>query len=186
MRFTLLSAALSALAVSAASAWSYKEAAAPYAGTTIRVLDEITPLQEVLKTLVPEFSAETGINVEYELLNHFEVINKGQADMLSGRGYYDGVMLHGLQMGPMLAAEAIRPIDDLLADATLTNPDLDLADLIEPAFSTLARYDGKTYGFDNWNYNMVYWARQDLLDNPDEQAAFKVRYGYPLAAAQTM
>jgi multiple sugar transport system substrate-binding protein len=33
---------------------------------------------------------------------------------------------------------------------------------------------------------MVYWARQDLLDNPDEQAAFKVRYGYPLAAAQTM
>ena len=37
-----------------AQAWSYKEAAKPFAGTTIRILDEITPLQEAMKTLVPQ------------------------------------------------------------------------------------------------------------------------------------
>jgi hypothetical protein len=43
-----------------AGAWTYKEAAAPYAGTTINILDEVTPLQESMATLVPEFIEETG------------------------------------------------------------------------------------------------------------------------------
>ena len=94
------------MAASGAFAWSYKEAAAPYKGTTIRVLDETTPLQETFAKLVPKFIHETGINVKYELLNHFEVISKGQSDMLSGRGYYDAVMNHSFQLGLLLDAGA--------------------------------------------------------------------------------
>lgn len=168
-----------------AQTWSYKEAAKPLAGTSIRVLDEITPLQETMKTLVPQFVAETGIKVDYELLNHFEVINKGQADMLSKRGYYDAVMLHGVQMGQMLAADVIEPIDGFMADKALANPALDLKDLIEPSYSSLAKYKGKTYSLLNWNYNFVYWARADLLNDPGEKAAFKAKYGYELAPAKT-
>lgn len=176
-----------ALLVASASAqnWSYKEAAKPYAGTAIRVLDEITPLQETMKTLVPQFTAETGIKVEYELLNHFDVINKGQADMLSRRGHYDAVMLHGVQMGQMLAANAIEPVDPYLADKALANPNLDLKDLINPSFDSLSNFKGQTYGFLNWNYNFVYWLRSDLLSDAGEKAAFKAKYGYDLAPAKT-
>src|ERR1700744_4024503 len=106
----------------------YAEAAKPYKGTTIHVLDEITPLQETLSKIVPDFEKETGIKVEWELLNHFEVINKGQADMLSGRGYYDAVMLHGFQLGPMLSAGVLRPIDDMVSDPKLANPKLNSSD----------------------------------------------------------
>ncbi|MFK7967313.1 MAG: extracellular solute-binding protein [Burkholderiaceae bacterium] len=165
--------------------WSYKEAAKPFAGTSIRVLDEITPLQETMKTLVPKFIEETGIQVEYELLNHFEVINKGQADMLSRRGYYDAVMLHGVQMGQMLAANVIEPIDTYVANPALFNPALNLDDLIQLPFESLVKFQGNTYGFLNWNYNMIYWARNDLLTHPDEMAAFEAKYGYPLAPAKT-
>ena len=124
-----LTAGVAAAALTAAPAPSqaqsfYTEAGKPYAGTTIRVLDEITPLQETLSKIVPEFEKETGIKVEWELLNHFEVISKGQADMVSGRGYYDAVMLHGFQMGPMLTAGVIRPIDDLVKNPKLSNPAL--------------------------------------------------------------
>ena len=168
-----------------AQAWSYKEAAKPYAGTSIRILDEITPLQETMKTLVPQFSAETGIKVEYELLNHFDVINKGQADMLSRRGHYDAVMLHGVQMGQMLAANAIEPLDAFMKDKKLFNPGLDLADLIEPANKSFGVFKGQTYGFLNWNYNMVYWTRADLMNDAGEKAAFKAKYGYDLAPAKT-
>jgi multiple sugar transport system substrate-binding protein len=184
---TLAAAGALALAAGAAAAqgWSYAEAAKPYQGVTIRVLDEITPLQETLANIVPDFTEETGIVVEYELLNHFEVINKGQADMLSGRGYYDAVMLHGFQLGPMLEAEALRPIDDLMADPALVNPEFDAADLIEPAYSTTAAHGGKRYGLINWNYNQIYWARGDLLSHPDEMAAFEAKYGYPLGPAET-
>lgn len=169
-----------------AEAWSYKEAAKAYAGQSITILDEITPLQETMKTLVTEFVKETGIQADYQLLNHFEVISKGQADMLSGRGAYDGVMLHSPQMGLLLQADVIRPIDDLLANKTLTNPDLDLRDLTQPAWDSLAKFRGKTYGFLDWNYNVVYWARGDVLGHPDEKAAFKKRYGGDLGPAKTL
>jgi multiple sugar transport system substrate-binding protein len=183
-----LALSLSLLAGSAASAEDsfYATAAAPYKGTTIRVLDEITPLQETLSKIVPEFEKETGIKVEWELLNHFEVINKGQADMLSGRGYYDAVMLHGFQVGPMLSAGAIKPIDDMVKDPKLSNPKLDTADFIPGPYKSLAFSNGKQLGFINWNYNQVYWARADLLNNPEEQAAFKAKYGYDLAPAKTI
>lgn len=177
---------LSVVLAAPANAWSYKEAAKIYAGQSITILDEITPLQETMKTLVPEFVKETGIQVDYQLLNHFEVISKGQADMLSGRGAYDGVMLHSPQMGLLLQADVIRPIDDLLANKTVTNPDLDLKDLIQPAGDSLAKFRGKTYGFLDWNYNVVYWARGDVLGHPDEKSAFKKRYGYDLAPAKTL
>jgi multiple sugar transport system substrate-binding protein len=181
-----LAAAVTVAMAGSAMAWSYKEAAAPYKGVTIRILDEVTPLQQTMAKLVPEFVKETGIKVQYELLNHFDVISKGQADMLSGRGNYDSIMLHSFQLGPMIDAGVLRPIDDLLANAALTNPDLDLGDMIEPAYSSTTKFKGRQYGFLNWNYNMVYWARADLLGHPGEQAAFKARYGYELAPAQTM
>jgi len=175
-----------AMTSTSALAWSYKEAAAPYKGTTVRVLDETTPLQETFAPLVAQFNAETGINVVYELLNHFEVINKGQADMLSGRGYYDAVMNHPFQLGLLLDADVLRPLDDMLANSKLTNPDLDLGDMIEPSYSSLTKFGGKTYGFLNWNYNSVYWARGDLLGDPGEQKAFKAKYGYDLKPAETL
>lgn len=166
--------------------WSYAEAAKPYAGTTIRVLDEITPLQETMRKLVPEFVEETGIQVEYELLSHGDVINRGQADLFSGRGHYDAIMLHGLQLGPLLAAKVLQPIDELQKNTALTNPELGLDDLIEPAYESLVNHSGQQFGFLTWNYNQIYWARADLLNHPEEQAAFQTRYGYPLAPAETM
>ena len=192
LKFRTTAAPLAALVVAAwvicpttSNAWSYKEAAAPYKGTTITVLDEVTPLQLEFAKLVPEFVEETGIDLRYELLNHFDVISKGQADMLSGRGEYDAILLHSGQMGILLDADVLRPFDDLIANDALTSPDIDLGDLIEPVNSTATKFQGKTYGFNTWSYNQVYWARGDLLNHPEEQAAFKERYGYDLGPAET-
>ena len=169
-----------------ATAWSYKEAAAPYKGTTITILDEVTPLQQAMAKIVPDFIKETGIKVDYQLLNHFEVISRGQADMLSGRGAFDAILLHSAQVGLLLEADVLRPIDDLLANKDLTSPNINLGDLIEPGWSTSSKYGGKTYAFLTWAYNSVYWARNDLLSHPDEQAAFKAKYGYGLRPAETL
>jgi multiple sugar transport system substrate-binding protein len=184
---TLLAATmLSSSPIRAQDASFYAEAAKPYKGTTIRVLDEITPLQETLSKIVPDFEKQTGIKVEWELLNHFEVINKGQADMLSGRGYYDAVMMHGFQLGPMLSAGVIRPIDDLVKNPKLADPNLNTDDFIQTPYKTAAFAKDKQYAFINWNYNQIYWARGDLLSNPEEQAAFKAKYGYELVPAKTI
>ncbi|WP_108261234.1 extracellular solute-binding protein [Mangrovicoccus ximenensis] len=187
-RKAALAAGLSALALAAAgqaSAWSYEEAAKPYQGVEITILDEVTPLQEQFAGIVPQFEELTGIKVNYQLLNHFEVINRGQADMLSGRGEYDAVMAHSLQVGLLMDAGVLLPIDGYLGDAALTDPEFGQDDLIDPAFTSLAFQGGQQYSFLNWNYNMVYWARGDLLSDPGEMAAFEDAYGYPLAPAET-
>jgi multiple sugar transport system substrate-binding protein len=169
-----------------AGAWSYKEAAKPYAGKTVTILDEVTPLQETMKKLVPAFAKETGIKVDYVILNHFDVINKGQADLLSGTAAYDAVLLHSPQMGLVLNAGALRPIDDFMGNPKLANPGLNPGDFIEPAWGSTAKYNGKTYGFLTWNYNEIYWTRADLINHAAEKEAFKKKYGYTLAPAETM
>jgi multiple sugar transport system substrate-binding protein len=95
-------------------------------------------------------------------------------------------MLHSPQMGLLLSAKVLRPIDSYLANSKLTSPDLDATDFIEPGASTLTKFQGSTYGFLTWNYNQVYWARGDLLGHPEEKAAFKAKYGYDLAPATTL
>jgi multiple sugar transport system substrate-binding protein len=177
---------LTAGVASQAGAWSYKEAAAPYVGVEINILDEIQPLAYALAELKPEFEEETGIIVNLEILSHPEVIAKGQADMLSGQGHYDAIMLHDVQMGLLLQADVLRPIDDLIANEALRSPNFDPGDFSEPGYSEGVVHGGQTYGVLHWNYNMVYWARADLLSHPDEQAAFKAKYGYDLAPAETI
>jgi len=168
-----------------AEAWSYREAGAPHKGKTVRILDETTPIQEAMVTLKGDFEKETGIKVEWELLNHFQVISKGEADLLSGQASYDLVMLHSPQIGRLLKAGVIRPIDDFMANAKLLNPQLDAKDLMQPLWDRLAKVNGKYIGFINWNYNQVYWTRSDLLGHPTEKAEFKKKYGYELAPAKT-
>ena len=145
----------------------------------------MTPLQETYRRSFPDFEKETGIKVDWELLNHFEVISKGQADMLSGRGDYDAVMMHGSSWAH--ARRRRDPPDRRSRD----NPSSPIRRSTPPTSSSrpsrsLAFSGGKQYGFLNWNYNQVYWARGDLLSDPDEQAAFKAKYGYDLAPAKTL
>jgi multiple sugar transport system substrate-binding protein len=92
--------------------WSLSEAAKPYKGTSITVLDEVTDLQPALRTLIPQFEKETGIKVDYQLAGHLDVIRKGEADLLSGRGSYDAVMVHSVQKGRILSADVVQPIND--------------------------------------------------------------------------
>jgi multiple sugar transport system substrate-binding protein len=80
----------------------------------------------------------------------------------------------------------IRPIDDMVKNPKLSNPALNQDDFIQGPYKSTSFYKGKQYGFVNWNYNQVYWARADLLNDPAEQAAFKAKYGYDLAPAKTI
>jgi multiple sugar transport system substrate-binding protein len=169
----------------AVAAWSYGEAGQPYKGKTVRVLDETTPIQDAMASIKGDFEKETGIKVEWELVNHFLVISKGEADLLSGQGAYDLVMLHSPQIGRLLKAGVIRFVDDFMKNPKLMNPAFDAKDLAQPMWDRLAKVGDKHIGFINWNYNQVYWARSDLLGHPDEKAAFKKKYGYDLAPAKT-
>jgi multiple sugar transport system substrate-binding protein len=169
-----------------ASNWTLAAAAKPYKGTKLRVLDEVTDLQPSFKPLISKFEQETGIKVSYELEGHLDVIRKGETDLLSGRGAYDGVMIHSLQKGRVLAADAVTPIQDFLDNEKLKDPKVNFDDFIQPLADKLTMLGDKRIAFPNWNYNTIWWGRKDLMENADEKAAFKKEFGRDLAAPETL
>ena len=167
--------------------FSLASAAEPYAGTEIRILDEVTDLQpSFYENLVPQFEEETGITVNAEIQGHFDVITNGEADLFSGGGAYDAVMLHMWQLPNSLDAQSVQFIDDYYNDPALRDPGVDFANFIQPMTDETTLADGNRVGFLNWSYNQVWVGRKDLMENPDEQAAFEDKYGYPLAVPQTL
>lgn len=166
--------------------WTLADAAKPYKGQEIRVLDEITDLQPSMKELIPDFEKETGIKVKYELEPHPDVIRKGETDMIGGRGAYDAVMVHTQQAGRVLAAEAIEYLDQYYDNPSLHDPEVKWEDFIQPAADKATTFDGHRIGFPDWNYNLVWWGRKDLMENPEERAAFKKQYGRELEVPKTL
>lgn len=169
--------------------WSLAEAAEPYRGTSIRVLDEISDLQPTFyEELVPLFEQETGIEVEVDIQGHFDVITVGEADLFAGTGTFDAVMLHSWQLPNSLEAQAIEPLDQYVENPALRDPSVSPENFIRPpgGGDEVTVVGGQRWAFNNWNYNQVWIGRKDLLDHPDEQAAFQERYGYDLAPPQTL
>jgi multiple sugar transport system substrate-binding protein len=169
------------------TAFDLTKAAAPYQGTKIRILDEITDLQPTFaKKIVPEFEQLTGIDVEYELQGHFDVIEVGESDLFSGRGTYDAVMLHQWQINDAVEAQAIDFLDPYLNNPALRDPSVDPANFIQPLTDQATVVSGHRVCFPNWNYQQIWIGRKDLMENPEEQAAFKAKYGYDLAPPTTL
>ena len=166
--------------------WSLAEAAKPYEGTELRILDEVTDLQPSFEPLVADFERETGITVSYELEGHLDVIRKGETDLLSGRGAYDGVMIHSTQKGRVVAADAVTPIDEFLENESLKDPDINFDDFIQPLADELTLFGDQRIAFPNWNYNVVWWGRKDLMEHPEEKAAFEKEFGRELAPPETL
>jgi ABC-type glycerol-3-phosphate transport system substrate-binding protein len=170
----------------AAGEWSLATAAEPYKGSTITVLEELTDLQPSFAEVIPQFEAETGITVDYRTEGHADVIQKGEADLFAGRGEYDLVMVHDFQQGRVVDADVIEPIQQYLDNPALKDPNVNFSDFIQGPTTASLNYGGQQLCFPSWIYNLVYWVRKDFLENPDEQAAFEQKYGYPLALPQTM
>jgi multiple sugar transport system substrate-binding protein len=170
-----------------AGEFSLAEAAEPYRGTEIHILDEITDLQPTFaEKIVPAFEQETGIKVNYELQGHFDVIQVGEADLFSGTGTYDAIMLHQWQINDAVQAQSIDFFDPYLDNSALRDPSLDFSNFIQPVTDRATMVDGNRICAPNWNYQQIWIGRKDLMENPDEQAAFEEKYGYALAPPTTL
>ena len=62
--------------------------------------------------------------------------------------------------------------------AEVTSPTLDLQDFIGISFTTGP--DGKIYQLPDQQFANLYWFRYDWFSDPDLQAQFAEKYGYPL------
>ena len=163
----------------------WAEAAAPYAGSTIRGVSESTPPSNyVADVLAPLFTEYTGINVEFETTSWDQMYSKAINDMEANTGIYDFVYIEQDIIYSYLAQDYLVNLTQYAAD----NPDLAFEGYDESAFTSFADYfknaDGDLFGVPMEAFVKVYLYRKDLFENADIMAAFEAEYGYALAPAE--
>jgi len=165
-----------------AGEWSLAKAAEPWKGETLRLIGEALPPLEALTQLKGEFEEITGVEVVIEGLGHEEAVEKVTLDFAGQTGVYDVVLQPHRALGKLVAQNWVRPIEELYNDPALRDPNFSFENdlLNQEWFRETCTYQGKTYALPFHFISMYLWYRYDWFDHPDEQAAFKAKYGYDL------
>ena len=163
-----------------------EEVALPYEGVTLRCLSDsawwsATYAKDIVPetglSLIEEFRQKTGATVELDYLSYSQVYDKAALEFSSGSDAYDCFIFAAGWVGGFANAGFLEPIPDEVL-ARVDFEDFQGSELI-------ADPNGKVYWLPYFNGTPVEFIRTDLFGDPKEQAAFREKYGYPLAAPKT-
>lgn len=121
---------------------------------------------------------EVGVAYEAHQLPPGEWINSILPTEAAVRsGLYDIAYIPISKIAQFVAADYLLPLEDF---------DIDALDPDDIAFFNLTEYEGKHWLVPWLNEYQGILYRTDLMNDPDEQAAFMEEYGYELASPQSM
>jgi len=148
-----------ALTVSGCAGWG----GGPAGGgpDTINVLMVNTPQMVALRQLTAEnFTAETGINVNFTVLPENDVRDKISQEFSSQAGQYDVATLSNFEIPIYARSKWIAPLDEFVA----ADPQFDQSDVLAPLTASLSGDDGKLYGEPFYGESSFLMYRKDVLD----------------------
>lgn len=150
------------------------------AAESVNILMEGVPDTEYVKSLVPEFTKATGIDVNLEVVNYAEMHTKLVPQLVASKGSYSAIVVDFYWVGEFTKAGWLQPLDDRIAadkfDASVYVPKM--MDLV-------GKVDGVTYMLPFYNYAMGLLYRKDLLADEKNKEAFKAKYGMELGVPKT-
>ncbi|ABV92293.1 ABC-type sugar / sn-glycerol 3-phosphate transport protein [Dinoroseobacter shibae DFL 12 = DSM 16493] len=162
LRNLLCSAAVASVMASGAMAdghgWSLKDAAAPYAGTTVDVVFLLRPGYEAIEAMLPAFEEETGIKVNVIKHPYENALGEQVRDFVAG-GDLDVALIDLVWIGSFAENEWILPLADVQAKfPDAVDPDLDIDDFFPLVLNAFGGWNDTIYGlpFDNYSGLMFY------------------------------
>jgi multiple sugar transport system substrate-binding protein len=183
LRLFVLLVLLASFAAATAQEFDWRR----FEGSEIRFMMNRHPFTNWLEPLVPEFEALTGIEVNLEVFPEDQFRQVRLLEAGSGAATLDGYMIMPGQVSAQyLGAGWVRYIDDLVADPSLTMPDLDLADFFGGAIGTFED-DGRLFGLPLQIESSVLFYREDLfaaagLEGPPETTDELMDYAAQLSS----
>ena len=106
------------------------------------------------------FTAKTGIRVNYTVLPENDVRDKISQEFSSQAGQYDVASLSNFEIPIYARSEWIAPLDSYVAADTV----FDQADILPPMTKSLTADDGKLYGEPFYGESSFLMYRKDVLD----------------------
>ncbi|MEM9223355.1 MAG: extracellular solute-binding protein, partial [Pseudomonadota bacterium] len=180
---TALSGAIALASTSASLAWSLKEAAAPYAGTTVDVVFLLRPGYEAIEAMLPEFEEETGIKINIIKHPYENALGEQVRDFVA-QGDLDAALIDLVWIGNFAENEWIVPVDQIMADyPDIIDPDLDLDDFFPLVLNAFGGWNGTVYGLPFDNYSGLLFYNRCMLEEagfdgpPETWADLKDVYG---------
>jgi ABC-type glycerol-3-phosphate transport system substrate-binding protein len=147
---------------------------------TIRLLMETVPDTRYIQELLPEFKAQTGIDVEMEVISYIDMHTKLVPQLIASEGSYDAIVVDFYWVGEFTKAGWLMPLDDLVE-----RDGIDLGAYVPKLLDLVGQVEGVTYMLPFYNYSMAVIYREDLLEDAANQAAFKDKYGMDLRVPVT-
>lgn len=147
---------------------------------TVNILMEGVPDTEYVKSLVPEFTKETGIDVNLEVVNYAEMHTKLVPQLLAPKGSYSAIVVDFYWVGEFTKAGWLQPLDERIAADSF-----DTSVYVPKLMDLVGQVDGVTYMLPFYNYAMGLLYRTDLLDDEKNKADFKAATGMDLAPPKT-
>ncbi len=118
---------------------------ARHAGTELDVIANDHPWVEIVEDRLEEFEENTGITVRFEVYPEDQFRAKRRVEMMSGVSDFDVLMIMpGQALSAYVAEGWVEPLDDLLADDSITAPEYEVDDYYEGVLEAGAR-DDKQY-----------------------------------------
>src|SRR3954451_163711 len=128
---------------------------------TINVLMVNNPQMVDLQRLTADnFTAKTGISVNYTVLPENDVRDKISQEFSSQAGQYDVATLSNFEIPIYARSGWLAPLDDYVA----ADPQFDQPDILGPLTTSLSGHDGKLYGEPFYGESSFLMYRKDVLD----------------------
>ena len=127
------------------------------------------------------FEEETGIKIEFVETEPASEYQENLRNASTQNGSFDIVTSAIEEIGDFAEAGLLLPLDEYVSkyQPSWTDPEFGFAGG-ETTVNLFSNYKGQTYVVAFDNDTQPYFYRSDLLENPDEQAAFEDEYGRPL------
>lgn len=158
--------------------------ASPYRGQQVRFLTVRNVHQIAIADTMAEIARGWGVDLQTRFITTDQLQRKVVIDFTGGADTWDLVYCGGIQrMYEWFAAGIVHEMTPFIRDKS--DPALLEWDEFTPSARAAVQFRDKLLGLTVGTSDQAMGYRRDLVEHPEEQAAFQARFGYALAAPET-
>jgi multiple sugar transport system substrate-binding protein len=148
---------------------------------TLQILMEDVPETHIIQELLPQFEEETGIEVEFEIVQYGPMHDKLITQLLAPTSTYDVLQVDFLWAGEFPAGGWLEPLEPYVEESGF-----ELSPYLPSMLDLVGYYDDTLYMIPMYNYAMGLIYRTDVLDDAELQEAYRAEFGRDLAFPETV
>lgn len=134
-----------------------------YDGVEITIAAHSHPSIEAFRTMDADFTALTGIKVNWDVMEQTSLKNKQLLDFTSNTGIYDVHLVDPFAQAEFVDKGVIAPLDTYLDDPAAVPGWFDYADIV-PAYSSVDEFGGEVFGLPIAGETRFLGYRTDLFE----------------------